>query len=473
MWSSWPALRNQPTADFVPDQPSRVLIPGYGQYFWDRFAYGTNFAAGTGGDITLTAVEPNIHAIHALINVGINSDFYVRLGDRYSIRLYSETYDETTQGFNGRSQLAGSQINPYGVYRKVSYTYLNAALMDRSSVITTANLSSGFSWPYSQLALCVGYAYAADKSLKMYAHLIPNGGNTCGSGTCSLLTSVNAADAFSGKASFLIKEPTNGDGDISFRSISCHIGPFLESQPRGPETATTRATHRGDRVASLRSRSVNFTQPIMSSQVLPIDCGGHSEFLPTAYGYLPNELFSVALNGQPDADTAWVAPSSSYRSTCGFSPSQNVKLSKLKVEVTNINFGFYSSDQSFTIDSVTPTRFGDNEYEGSVSKEIDLQSFLGITTSIIRCWVSISGSEAITNENTPATLGDAVMATSFYVRSLFYAPLNEREEVLVAGQSRSLSESEAADFFNGSPLSLNVYPLYVRASVVVTAIGTA
>ncbi|NBX91625.1 MAG: hypothetical protein EBQ85_00150, partial [Proteobacteria bacterium] len=195
--------------------------------------------------------------------------------------------------------------------------------------------------------------------------------------------------------------------------------------------------------------------------------------LPTAYGYLPNELFSVALNGQPDADTAWVAPSSSYRSTCGFSPSQNVKLSKLKVEVTNINFGFYSSDQSFTIDSVTPTRFGDNEYEGSVSKEIDLQSFLGITTSIIRCWVSISGSEAITNENTPATLGDAVMATSFYVRSLFYAPLNEREEVLVAGQSRSLSESEAADFFNGSPLSLNVYPLYVRASVVVTAIGTA
>jgi hypothetical protein len=480
MWAVIPPLTSQPLVDLRPDQPSRVIQCGwpsdYGQVLGQ---YRVNAYPYIGQAVTLTSAVPNIHAAHLMARVDPYTDLSICLGARYRLTLKSYVNSDPVHPFVN----AGAR-------------YMRATIEDSGSTVATANLPcipypNRFIYPNgSGVVACFGYAFDGP-TLKAYAHVSSHRVNasqqgqnglvpSCGSGTASMIVNVNADDALVGQMSLIVREPTEvepgdqtGWGGVEFFHMSCRIGPLLSVSPHMQERSADKLPLAGTRVASLRSKATNFSQPMAtggngSSGVANCDCGGHAEFS-------QSNRFAISLAGQPDADTAYVTAGGSARGNCGFTGEHLTKLSSVAVTASNVNLvpdgrviWFFQANTSFT-KTIASDSYGNNEYTGVANVPGE---GAGREWDSVHVQVRITGEETVDNfsatpiESVVARFKCTVLVTMFAAKNGEKVMWDSRP--LSSSASKTLTEAEAVDFFNGEAISLTAQ--YGEA-ITVTASG--
>lgn len=473
MWAVIPPLPSQPVVDLVPDQPSRVIQYGWPSDFNQILGnYRISQIPSSGQDITLTSAIQNIHAVHVMARNDRFTDFSICLGPRYRFTLKSYV-----------------NLDPIHPFLGVDVRYMRATIEDGGSAVATANLPNipypnRFVYPTaSGLVVCFGYVFDGPQ-LKAYAHVsshrvtqnaslqfgvVPS----CGSGTASMIANVDAGDALAGSMSLIVREnslapdgnpfdPT-GLGGLEFFSMACHVGPFLSTSPHMQERFADKLSRAGTRVASLRSRATNFSQPMAAGGALisaatnnnqgvaDIDCGGHPEFSASS-------RFAVSLAGQPEPDVAYVASSNETRGNCGFTQQHLTNLSQVTV-TANVNFfpDFYGASPASFTKTIPSDAYGNNEYAGvaNASGETDL---LGLTWDSVAVQCRITGYENV--DDYAATPIQNVLVRFVLRIEVSIFPINGGNKITIpafpvgASASKNLTEAEAEDFFNGGTVSL-------------------
>jgi hypothetical protein len=291
-------------------------------------------------------------------------------------------------------------------------------------------------------------------------------GGDCGSKTVNLIATVDEQDALRGKMKIVVDK-----GFVGFHVMACKIGPFEKTEHHVLERTAIKKTRAGDRVASLRSKSSNFSRPVnFFSTAAQVDCGGHVEFLSTYSG--PMCLFAPSLAGQPDSETAYVACSDSWRSNCGFSLEHALKTSKISVQATDWDLHpvfFIDIPATFQKDIVS-NLYGNNEY---AVKFADTPIIYGIERDYwdhLHVAVEIAGFEDVVDPFA-SPLSAVQPRTQFTVKITVFASKNGERVIsflgfsLAASATKTLTEEEAVGFFEGSPITL------ADGKVSITAIG--
>lgn len=494
MWAVIPALQSQPVVELMPDHPSHVVVYGYPSDF-GFVLYNYRVAWREDGPVTLTSPMAGISAVHAMLRMDSRSDLLFRLGG-YSLRVFSDTTNDLGHPF----------IIPPQVYAESETSFLKAAIVDHgdgNQEIASIELPlipypNAFVYPnLSGLVVCFGYAYDTDSSqLKAYAHIsshrVTNDASmqfgivpSCGSGTASLLVNIDEAKAFDGGMSLVSQGQglpnaavTSINAGVEFFHMACHFGPFLETLPHIQERWSVKSARAGTRVASLRSRSTNFTQPMATNAsfgsivrkegVADVDCGGHAEFYRSS-------RFAVSLAGQPDADIAFVPQSTSYRSNCGFTTEQNARLASLEIsandlEIYNLFGGFWLAEVSFNSTECQSSSYGNNEYTGTIAQSGEV---FGTEWDSLLVTARITGFEDV--EDFAATPISAVVVNTRFIVTVSVCALAEGERTrqfdsisfpwIERAFTRTLTQEEADAFFDGNPIEM------ADGAITVTAVG--
>lgn len=455
MWATLPQLKSQPVLEFVTDQPERVHLP---QYAGSDCLINPDLTDGP--PITLESLVENIHAVHVVLGMEDEPDFSFCLGDRYRLTISTFSNSDPLHPFMGVGQAA-----------------VRARIQDNGADVASADLPFIPATPVwnlfvSGLSVCFGYARDDAGQLKAYANISYFGqAADCGSKTVNLIADVDEQDALPGKMKIVVRQ-----GFVGFRVMACKIGPFEKAEPHVLETTDSKKTRAGDRVASLRSKASNFSSPAhFRATTARVDCGGHSEFLgDIATNPLPFFavcLFAPSLAGQPDADTAYVACSDSWRSNCGFSLAHARKASAIRVQATRLAvlppfFGMRVATFDISIES---NSYGNNEYAGSAGNApID-----GIEVSdywdTIHAAARITGFEDV-EDPFDSPLSAVRLRTRFTVTVTVFAT-KEGERAVPFGSAvgtsvtKTLTEEEAIAFFEGASITL------ADGTVSITAVG--
>lgn len=461
MWATTPQFNLQPAVEFVPDQPQRAYLPGYIRSNKLGITCSINPDVSDGPPITLESAVQYIHAVHVVLGMHSQPDFSFCLGERY--RLTISTF---------------SNADPLHPFMSVGEAAVRARIEDNSAPVASADLPYIPATPVwdevnltSGLCACFGYARDNTGQLQAYANISYFGvGAHCGSGTVNLIAPVNEESALQGKMKIVVRK-----GFVGFHVMACKIGPFANTEHHVLETTYSKTTRAGDRVASLRSNSSNFSSPAnFFSTVAQVDCGGHAEFLQSfllsyPYGYVDGPgnlcLFTPSLAGQPNSETAYVACSNSWRSNCGFSFAHALKTSAISVQVTDwdLHPGFPVRTATFQKSNIVSNLYGNNEYAATVSDDAQFWDTLHVAARI-------TGLEDVVDPFA-SPLSAVQPRTRFTVSVNVFGSKDGQRSIgffgfgLVASATKTLTESEAIAFFEGAPLSL------VDGKVSITAVG--
>jgi hypothetical protein len=467
MWATLPQLKSQPALEFVPDQPERVQLPQSHYVLNNSGIDGNptcfiNPALTDGSPITLESLVQNIHAVHVVLGMQDEPDFSFCLGDRYRLTISTFSNSDPLHPFMGVGQAA-----------------VRTRIQDNGADVASANLPfipATPTWrsPHFTSGLCVCFGYARNDAgqLKAYANVSYFGARAdCGSKTVNLIADVDEQDALPGKMKIVVRH-----GVVGFNVMACRIGPFEKTEHHVLETTYSKKTRDGDRVASLRSKASNFSSPAhFLATTAQVDCGGHSEFLtvraspPTADDSVC--LFAPSLAGQPDADTAYVACSDSWRSNCGFSLAHARKTSAIRVQAERWNVlpdFFVVRIATFDI-SMESDSYGNNEYAGEIGNVPRDGLEVRDWWDTLHVAARITGFEDV-EDPFDSPLSAVRPRTQFTVTvTVFASKEGERASVdgVVVGASatKTLTEEEAVAFFEGSPIAL------ADGTVSITAVG--
>jgi hypothetical protein len=487
MWSVLPPLPHQPFPEMVPDAPERARMyldsdaPQSSQVQPRIRSYGAF------SPLTFSAIHSGVAACHGLMQFGNGVHFRIELGDTYALEVRGFTWDPATQGVNGKDVVVGPSTGDF--FGNSVFSCIEAKLVadeaEQASAITqwpfpVDNAFVNDDYAYGVAVSC-GYAFDGSPQLRMYAHLALHGivpGQSTqngpivsfGSGTISLVADCDTEVAHQGTFRVRVLESS-----ASWRAVSLALryGQFTSTLPFLPERNNARTARFGTRVASLRSRATNFLQPANTRNVALIDCGGHSEF---SGG---NRLAPVTLDGQPDADVAWIAQSNAWRSNCGFTTQQNQNLSRLGLVCANlfiVRFQRFGVRASFEIEDCEPNAAGNNEYAGFYEQQVETTVVFdvfggGVTFDKMRAFIGIAGFEDANNSNA-TTLNDLSVAISFVVRVVVFAVKDGIVDSV--SLTKTLNETEADSFFGGQPLVFeqpDIAPGTPGGTVTLTAIG--
>jgi hypothetical protein len=466
MWATLNQLSSQPVLEFVPDQPERVHLPQYVRNnSGDTNANPDcliNPGLTDGPPITLESLVENIHAVHVVLGMEDEPDFSFCLGDRYRLTISTFSNSDPLHPFMGVGQAA-----------------VRARIEDNGADVASADLpfipaTPAWNFFVSGLSVCFGYARNDAGQLKAYANISYFGqAADCGSKTANLIATVDEQDALPGKMKIVVRH-----GFVGFRVMACKIGPFEKAEPHVLETTDSKKARAGDRVASLRSKASNFSSPAhFRATTARVDCGGHSEFLGDRITFgipLPFVavcLFAPSLAGQPDADTAYVACSDSWRSNCGFSLAHARKASAIRVQATRLAVlpPFFSMRVATFDISMESNSYGNNEYAGTAGNEprdgIEVRDYW----DTIHAAAQITGFEDV-EDPFDSPLSAVRPRTRFTVTVTVFAS-KEGERAAPFGSavgtsvSKTLTEQEAVAFFEGGTISL------ADGTLSITAVG--
>jgi hypothetical protein len=257
--------------------------------------------------------------------------------------------------------------------------------------------------------------------------------------------------------------------------MACKFGPFENTEHHVLETTSSKLARAGDRVASLRSNSSNFSSPAnFLATVAQVDCGGHSEFLLSfllvqQYAFVAGGenlcLFTPSLVGQPNSDTAYVACSNSWRSNCGFSFAHALKTSAINVQVSDwdLHPDFPVRAATFQKNNIVSNLYGNNEYAATVSDDAQFWDTLHVA-------VRITGLEDVVNPFV-SPLAEVQPRTQFTVAVNVFGSKDGTRSTgffgfpMAASATKTLTENEAVAFFEGAPIAL------ADGKVSITAVG--
>lgn len=437
-----------------------------------RLTKQPELAIGNGGVLSPAGVAA-VHFVYSGPNIGfyINesnpASLQVHLCDRYSFKIW---WEYNTQQ-NGDAVLIGTRLGK-------DFYYPRAAIYDNDEQITAANLANLCDLTtsntgvdhvvYPAQAVSVGFAWEVvddESSLVMYAHVIKMGlgWSRFGARSCSLRATVDEDAALAGPARLV----STGNASHVY-AIGGRLGWFTASQHALMETTSQRASHAADRVGYSLSRAGRFFAPAATigingadpSAIPSADACGHREFSVGINTDIPGERpevylkvesrFPVWLAGQPDSDVAWIPQSASWRANCAFTKEQNTRMSVLKAEVSELRGGLTADSITFTIDELHCTEYGNNEYAGVHDEEF-VTTFPNLKRA--RLFAQVRST-----------------ASGFYAQvDAFTAENGGLGRVFRDVAIKSMTESEATEFFDGTPISLG----FGRGgTVTLTAIGS-
>jgi hypothetical protein len=479
MWAAIPQLIDQPVLEMVPDlvtSPAALTLFGY-PGFPPSGSDGPGGEGGynAGGKLVERWFMP-VGACHLMIRYTLLNPVRVSLGDRYSLLVR----DKQLNGFNGDTEVIGAATG--------SFRYLEIVLQDAGQDVVSCVLRQ--SWPsHNPLrgeGLSIGCGYVIDDSgafMYGFANDLRIGPTLTfdttrnvnfsffGGRSCSLRMDVDAEDIY-GR---LFIESSAVNGSIFFSSAAAHLGPFVQHEIYVPESAETRRDRQGTTVASLRSRSLNFTTPVGS-------IGAHPSMMPktdwaglqsiSALGssqFLFNSAYICAIAGQPYTNIAFVKPDVPWNSNVAEDYDGNAALARLRITLKN-GFLIFQSLRRYTFPEITwdatSEGSGNNQYVEYLSDSIEATGTLfGIAIAsktfvrqnvfaTIRRTEDFNGLQSETFDGVELVDTYNVSVTVFLVDGEPENPSVEPSVVWRAQNSKTLTAGEAAVLLAGGLVDL-------------------